>query len=213
MLFLLQILGLVIKSGIIQYAFKKYQQKGIREDFSKFTKYYSDKRIGKYKYGDYGRFRKFWDKLPPQAKTLIRKRMFEVLKQGKKTSIIQQYNKYMNQVERTMKKVELNKNITKEEREAFKIFEDLHLGESGNGKGYTNISSSWILSIKYTRSTKRMWVNKIRGTCIYKYPNVPSYAVIALLIANKKGESVGKKWWRDWYWKYSVNAHRWARLK
>lgn len=216
MLFILQIVGMLVQSGIFKVLFKKFKSlsKTKPSDLEKFNKFYTDNKIGTYRYGAYGSFRKFWNALTPQQKSIVRKKMFEVIKSGKKTTIIKEYKKFANEVMRTMKKVEMGKNITREERDAYKLFEDFHLGDkSGVPKGYTTIKSSWILEIKYTQSTKRMWVKMIRGKAIYKFPQVPSIAVIALLVANESGASVGKKWWSDWYWKYSTNSSNWVRLR
>lgn len=214
MLFILQIIGMLVQTGIFKVMFKKFKSKSKPSELEKFNKFYTDNKIGTYRYGAYGSFKKFWDKLTPQQKSFIRKQMFNAIQGGKKTTVIREYKKYMRMVGGVMKKVEMGKNITSEEKAAYKLFEDFHLGDkSGTPKGYTPISSSWILEIKYTQSTKRMWVKMIRGKAIYKFPQVPSFAVIALLVANESGSSVGKKWWRDWYWKYSTNASNWVRLK
>lgn len=69
--------------------------------------------------------------------------------------------------------------------------------------------SKWILALKYTASTKKLWVRMIRGTALYKFINVPQEDYLAILTC---ATTMGTHWWKYWYWKYSTNP-KWKQLK
>lgn len=179
-----------------------------RSDYEKLFSKHSEKRIGTYRYGRFGSFKKFWDILTPNEKEKIRQAFLKEVLKGNKTTIIKEYQKSMEQVNRTLLKMVKDEPISKEDLIQVEIFKALHIAPKG--ATYIPLKSSWLLQAKYTKSSKTMWVQMARGKVIYKFPNVPDIAYLALISAHTK--TAGKTWWDEWYWRYSTNP-RWNKKR
>lgn len=74
---------------------------------------------------------------------------------------------------------------------------------------YKPLISSWLISCKYTKSSKTLWVHMKDGHAIYKFYGVPEDAYILLITIASKA---GTYWYREKYGsKYSLNPQYWIK--
>lgn len=73
--------------------------------------------------------------------------------------------------------------------------------------------SSWIIAYRYVGESGKakkgsLYVVMIRGKAIYEFPNFPYVEYIML---NHVTGSIGRYWWKKWYWRYSINRTKYKK--
>lgn len=99
--------------------------------------------------------------------------------------------------------------LTDNQKKLVDLAKKLLINPKGENK-YVMGRSSWILALKYTADSKRLWVKMARGKVIYKFLNVGEMDYIALITCDG---TMGIYWWRNWYWRFSTNASRWEKFR
>lgn len=202
LLFLLSILSVIAGSGIVDSFFKKKktplktQNKGrtgiknmSKRDLSQVAKKVSLKEIIQ-----------LYDKLNENQKGQLRRAIYKGVA-SPNWKLREEYDQFMKSIRWALKLKSRGKPLTHNQAKLIEIAKDLLINKNQTNN-YVLGRSSWILAIKYTPTTKLMWVKMIRGKRIYKFPNVDDIAYLALLTC---AGTQGTFWWKEWYWKYSTN--------
>lgn len=121
----------------------------------------------------------------------------------------QAFEEFLEYYRKAIERKSRHQGLSENQKKLLALAEDLFVPDN-DSSSYRPLHSSWLISVKYTPRTKMMWVNMIRGKAIYKFPNVPKEAYLALLA---QVNHAGTYWWKNWYWKYSTNAAKWNKYK
>lgn len=225
MLFLLAILGYIASTGILDYLWKKFFKKDKDLPTTKSNKkkkstkknLITPKQINKLSQKDITKLSKkitlkdiveIYSKINEQQKDQLRRAIYKGVASSN-WKLREEYEQFMKSIRVALRKKARNQAMTYNQVKLVEIARDLLINKNQTNK-YIPGRSSWIIAIKYTPSSKLMWVKMVRGKVIYKFPNVGDIDYLALITC---AGTQGTFWWKEWYWRFSINASRWNRKR
>lgn len=220
MLFLLSILAAIAGTGVIDDLVGRRQRK-LKEQPKKLrvknARHYKKIRLpNNFKIPDYDipqlkrysrvKILEIFEKLSPHQREVLARQIQKHIKNGN-WKLKRAYEDFLESVNRIMLRADRGAKLNSIDKRIVGLAIDLLIPKTQQSF-YVPIYSSWLISAKYNPRSKLMWVKMVRGKRIYKFPNVPPIAYLALISCKNHA---GTFWWRKNYWLYSTNWKKWQR--